>query len=93
MKRLLVCTDAEQNTILVQQILEETENINYKIVDNPPAIEEVQGKKGKYDLDEAGNIIVVYEDIPKSEIEVLKEKNDTLSQAVTELTMIVATLM
>ncbi|QEH67252.1 hypothetical protein QTL86_19385 [Cellulosilyticum sp. ST5] len=93
MERLLICKDVEQNTILIQQQLDETENITYSIIDNPPVIELVEGKIGKYSLDTEGNIIVVYEDVPKSEVELLKEDNEALKQAVTELSMIVSTLM
>ena len=93
MKRLLVCKDAEQNTILIQQILNETDNITYSIVDNPPLIEHVEGKIGEYALDANGNVIVVYKDIQKTEVELLKEDNEALKQAVTELSMIVSTLM
>lgn len=99
-KRLLICKDAEQKTILVQQQLNETDNITYSIVDNPPVIEEVAGKIGKYSLDEEGNIIVIYEDIPKTDIEILreentqiKESNAMLNQAITELSLVVSTLM
>ena len=100
MKRLLICKDSEQNVIIVQQRLNETDNITYSIIDNPPAIEEVEGKIGKYSLDENGNIVVVYEDVPKTDIELLreentqiKESNAMLNQAITELSLVVSTLM
>ena len=100
MTRLLICKDSEQNVIIVQQRLNETDNITYSIIENPPAIEEVEGKVGKYALDEEGNIIVIYEDIPKTDIELLreentqiKESNAMLNQAITELSLVVSTLM
>ncbi|WP_410496400.1 hypothetical protein QTL86_02730 [Cellulosilyticum sp. ST5] len=93
MKRLLICTDQEQKSVLLQQFLDETDSITYSIINNPPVIEEVDGKIGRYVLDDDGNIIVIYEDIPKSEVELLKADNEALKQAVTELSMIVSTLM
>ena len=84
----------------MQQQLDETENITYSIIENPPEIEKIAGKVGKYALDEAGNIIVVYENIPKTDIELLKEENTQikeqnvmLNQAITELSLVVSTLM
>ncbi len=95
--RLLICKDKEQNTLLEAKLLTETENITYSIVDNPPEIKEINGYSGRYTIDEAGNIVVSYEEILKTEFELLKEeleeeklKNKQLNEAVTELRMIVS---
>lgn len=100
MKRLLICTDLEQKTVLVQETLTETENIKYSIVENPPIIEQKEGYIGKYALDENNNLIVVYTEIPKTNIEILKEENEVLKKenesvksAISELTQIVSMLM
>lgn len=99
-KRLLICVDNEQKTILVQQDLNETESISYSIIDNPPHIEYVDGKVGKYAIDEEGNLVVIYSDIPKTDIELLKdenctlrEENESIKSAISELTQIISTLV
>ena len=84
-KRLLILTDKEQNTLLETKILNETDNITYTIVDNPPVIEEIDGKIGKYVLGDNGKLTVKYTDIPKTDIEILQEENDALTQRMSEL--------
>lgn len=96
MERLLICKDNEQNSLLESRKLEETDNIKYTIVENPPEIEEVDGKIGYYALDDNGNIIVKYKDIPKSKEDELGEQvnklKEELTSAVTELSTAMAML-
>lgn len=91
MKRLLILKDNAQNTLLEARLLEETSNIAYIIIDDPPEIEEREGYIGRYALDEAGNITVTYEIIPKSETELLKERIERLEQENISITQLVTT--
>ena len=72
--RILILKDSEQNTLLETRLLKETDNIKYTILENPPEIEQREGYTGRYDFDTEGNLIVVYEKIPKTEIELIKEE-------------------
>ncbi len=91
MKRLLILKDQEQNTLLEARLLEETANISYTIIDEPPEIEAKEGYTGRYALDEAGNLTVTYEAIPKSETELLKERIERLEQENISITQLVTT--
>ena len=90
MSRLLICKDAEQNTLLETRTLKETDNIRYSIIENPPEIEEKDGYKGFYVLVN-GEVQIVYEEIQKVKTnEELEEEIKVLNQAITELSMIMA---
>lgn len=80
--KLLICKDQEQNQLLEVRQLPETENIQYHIIEDAPKIEEIEGKIGKYALDDEGNIIVVYEEIPKTETEILKQRVSELEETI-----------
>ena len=83
--RLLICKDAEQNTLLETRVLNETDNIKYYIIENAPTIEEREGEIGKYALDESGQVIVIYEVKPKSKDEELQEQINDLQDIVMTL--------
>ena len=85
MSRLLICKDAEQNTLLETRVLNETDNIKYYIIENAPTIEEREGEIGKYALDESGQVIVIYEVKPKSKDEELQEQINDLQDIVMTL--------
>ena len=78
--KVLICKDNLTNTLISTQLLPETDNIKYIIVDNAPIIEAKEGYIGKYVLDTDGNITVEYTEIPKSEVELLKEENEQLQE-------------
>lgn len=82
MLRLLICKDAEQNTLLETRILQETDNINYNIIESPPIIKEREGYIGKYGLDNSGELVVIYEEMHKSETEVLQQRISELEEAI-----------
>lgn len=82
MSRLLICKDATQNKLLETKILKETDNIIYSIIDDAPAIEERENEIGRYVLDDSGEVAVVYEEIPKSETEVLKQRVSELEETI-----------
>lgn len=83
--RLLVCIDKEQNTLLEQRFLQETDNIKYYIIENAPTIEEREGEIGKYALDENGEVYVEYTKIPLSKEEELQEQINDLQDIVMTL--------
>ena len=84
-KRLLICKDAEQNTLLETRLLNETDNIRYYIIEDAPIIEEREGEIGKYALDENGEVYVEYIEIPPSEVEELQEQINDLQDMVMTL--------
>lgn len=85
MKRLLICKDIEQKTVLEVRELNETENIVFEIVDNPPEPEHKDGFNYIYALNEKGELELQYKEIPKSELEELKEQVSKLTDIITEL--------
>lgn len=86
-KRLLVRIEkieGQKPKLLESRILYDSDPVKTKILDVFPEIEIVAGRIGKYDVDEQGNVVVVYEEAEKSELEKLKEeiavlKSQTLS--------------
>ena len=74
MSRLLICRDFEQKTVLSYDVLNETDNIRYEIVEDAPVIEERENEIGKYVLDENGDLQVVYEEKPKSQLDLIQEQ-------------------
>lgn len=72
--KLLICKDTLNNNLISTQILDETDNIKYKIIENAPEIELKEGYIGVYKLDDKGNIIVEYIEKQKTEIELLREE-------------------
>ena len=82
MSRLLICKDAEQGTLLESRLLQETNNIKYNIIESPPIIEEREGYIGEYALDDSGDLVVIYEKIPKSETEILKQRVSELEETI-----------
>ena len=73
-------------------MLNETDNIKYEIINEIPTIEEKQGYKGKYVLDTNGNITVEYTEIPKSEVDILKEENEQLQERMATAQEMIASL-
>ena len=84
-KRLLICKDAEQNTLLETRLLNETDNIKYYIIEDAPVIEEREGEIGKYALDENGEVYIEYVEIPPSKEEELQEQINDLQDIVMTL--------
>ena len=84
-KRLLICKDSEQNTLLETRLLNETDNIKYYIIEDAPIIEEREGEIGKYALDENGEVYVKYTEIPPTKEEELQEQINDLQDMVMTL--------
>ena len=72
--KLLICKDILNNNLISTQILNETDNIKYEIIEDIPEIEEKDGYIGIYKLNDDGNIIIDYIKKQKSEIELLREE-------------------
>ena len=85
-KRLLICKDSEQNTLLETRLLNETDNIRYYIIEDAPIIVEREGEIGKYALDENGEVYIEYVEIPPSKYEELQEQINELQDVVMTLT-------
>ena len=84
-KRLLICKDSEQNTLLEARLLNETDNIRYYIIEDAPEIEYREGYYGKYSLDENGEVYIEYVEIPPSKEEELQEQINDLQDIVMTL--------
>ena len=77
MKRLLMCVEelpGEKPRLIESRLLVENAAVKWKVIDNPPAIEDRPGEVGKYDINEQGKVIVCYEQQEKIEVEKLKEE-------------------
>lgn len=77
MKRLLMCVEelpGEKPRLIESRLLVENAAVKWKVIDNPPAIEDRPGEVGKYDINEQGKVIVCYEQQEKTEVEKLKEE-------------------
>ena len=84
-KRLLICKDSEQNTLLETRLLNETDNIKYYIIEDAPTIEEREGYIGEYALNEDGEVYVKYTEIPPTKEEELQEQINDLQDMVMTL--------
>ncbi len=77
MKRLLMCVEelpGKKPRLIESRLLVENAAVKWKVIDNPPAIEDRPGEVGKYDINEQGKVIVCYEQQEKTEVEKLKEE-------------------
>lgn len=84
--KLLICKDFKSNAILESKNLNETDSIKYLVIEDAPEIEQREGYTGHYELDSNGEIIVVYEEIPKTEIELIKEQLLATQMTIIEIT-------
>ena len=80
--RMLILKDNEQNLLLNTQLLSETDNIQYSIIERP-VLEEKEGYSITYYLDENGEVQAKYVEIPQTN----EEKIDQLEQMIIALTM------
>lgn len=83
MKKLLICIEELQNEkpkMIESRLLIESEAVKWKVIDNPPVIEDRPGEVGKYDINEQGEIVVRYEQREKTELEKLREKLDSIDK-------------
>ena len=85
MSRLLICKDAEQNTLLETRLLNETDNIKYYIIEDAPEMEYREGYYAKYALNENGEVYVEYVEIPPTKEEELQEQINELQDVVMTL--------
>ena len=85
MPRLLIRKDVDQKTILESRELQETENIFFEIVENPPQPEHKEGYSYAYILNEKGELDIEYRKLPKSELEELKDQVAKLTDTINQL--------
>lgn len=83
--RVLICKDTLNNNILESRVLYETDNFKYEVVENAPTIEERENEVGHYELGEDGQLTVVYEEKPKSQLDLIQEQLNQLLQNTTTI--------
>lgn len=81
-EKLFILKDLNKNEILEQRLLFDDEFSKSEIVENPPKIGVVDGKIGRYSLDETGELVVIYDDVVMSDAEKIAD----LERQVAELT-------
>lgn len=79
--KLLICKDTLNNTILESRVLNESDSIKYEIVEDAPVIEEHENEVGHYEIGEDGQVIVVYTEKPKSQLDLIQEQLKQLIQS------------
>lgn len=85
--KILICKDTLINKLLETRALNESDNIKYEIIDNAPVIEEREHEMGHYELDEKGELIVVYEAIPPTIEEKMAEQEKLIADLMFEIAM------
>lgn len=83
--KLLICRDVLNNTLLESRVLNESDSIKYEIIENAPVIDEKENEFGRYRLNEKGEVIVVYEEKPKSKLDLIQEQLNQLIQSTTTI--------
>lgn len=83
--KILICRDTLNNKIINTQILNETDNIKYEVVEDAPIIEERENEIGHYELGEDGQVTVAYEEKPKSQLDLIQEQLNQLLQSTTSI--------
>lgn len=82
--RALICKDVLNNKLLETRLLSESDNVKYEIIEDCPIIEERENEVGHYELNEQGEISVVYEEKPKSQLDLIQEQlNQILASTAT----------
>lgn len=79
-KVLFVYKDKAQKTVLQSIEYNVTDNIVCEVLTDYPVIEQKDGYYGYYTLDDNGNVMVVYNELPKTEIDILREENEALQE-------------
>lgn len=89
--KVLICKSGNQ--LISAQAYDETENIKYYLISNAPQIEVREGFIGRYELNDIGQLVVVYEPIPPSPKDEIEKKLSDLEKANADLMLIVAGLI
>lgn len=79
-KILFVYKDKEQKKILNYHEYAVTDNIVCEMLTEYPKIKKMENGYEYYALDDEGNLIVKYEEYPKSEVDLLREENANLHE-------------
>lgn len=79
-KILFVYKDKEQKKILNYHEYAVTDNIVCEMLTEYPKIKKRENGYEYYALDDEGNLIIKYEEYPKSEVEILREENLALEE-------------
>ena len=75
----------ETNEVVCTQMLFDDETTEHIIINELPPIEEKVGFVGRYEVTGTGEVTVVYDPIPKSETDLLKEKMEEQDQLIADL--------
>lgn len=88
--KLLVRKEKATGKVLSQQLIFDDETTEHIIIENLPVIEEKEGFIGEYVVKEDGTVEVVYTERPKTEIELMKEKQIEQDQLIADLMLMIA---
>jgi methylmalonyl-CoA mutase cobalamin-binding subunit len=83
-QRILIRRDKETGEVLSHQLLFDDQTTEHIIIDNLPVTEHRNGYTSLYKVYNDGNVTVVYQPIPKTEIEILKEQLEEAIGLITE---------
>lgn len=82
----------ETNEVVSTQMLFDDETTEHIIINELPPIEEKVGFMGRYEVAGTGEVSVVYDPIPKTETDLLKEKMDEQDKLIADLMLELAML-
>lgn len=88
--KLLVRKNKTTGKAISQQLLFDDDTTEHIIISGLPNIEERQGYIGEYVVKEDGTVEVVYTEKPKTEVELLQEKQLQQEQLIADLMLMVA---
>ncbi|MBC8579125.1 hypothetical protein [Zhenhengia yiwuensis] len=86
-QRLFISKDIQNNKLIDYKLLFDDEFSEHYIIDEPPVMEVIAGKEGRYELDEDGNVVVVYYDVQMTEsekIKALEKRIEDLTKSIEE---------
>lgn len=85
MNKILICKDTLNKKLIEVSVLNESDSIKYEIIGSAPVIEERESEIGHYELNEQDEIVVVYDERPKSQLDLIQEQLNQLIQSTTTI--------
>lgn len=83
--KILVMREIETGRVISHQLLFDDETTEHIIIDKLPPIEERENEIGHYEVTEQGDVLVVYEEKPKSQLDLIQEQLNQLIQSTTTI--------
>ena len=83
--RVLIRKTNSSNTLVSAEVLIENEDLRYEIIENAPVIEDRPNEIGNYELNEAGELVVVYKTLPPTVEEKLEQQEQIIADLMLEI--------